>query len=310
MSDYVQFRHELSQNELYLGQRDIDIVQKVEWKKDKHGAFIASKQAVAEYEAALAAYAAQSEASKGIEANGVEMMKQPRLKPAEFTLVAKISPSRCYLKPDGWKGPIEFTKTLADMKLECRLIAPGEAPFDQEFVLALENIRKLLDAGGTKGYKKQGIFDPQCNLNIKVRHVVFKHKNKNEGEKHEDNAFKLSDWPVNPHSPTALAAHKEMVAKDSHRVHPLPTYNVDGDLIAPADYSKLLPGAVVRAEISITHWVIANDNRDAYVAEIECFRLIVPASAQAQAQTGPSSIRKKKVLAEKDDGPSPKKVRT
>ncbi|KAJ7802694.1 hypothetical protein B0H14DRAFT_2614078 [Mycena olivaceomarginata] len=158
-----------------------------------------------------------------------------------------------------------------------------------------------------EGHKEQGIFDSKEKPHkiMKVCHVVVEPKN--NGEEDNNDGIKLRDWPVKSDAArTALAAMEE-----THRVHRLPAYNVDGELIAPAQYARFLSAAVVRATISIKCWAISSDKRDTYVADIECFRVVIP--APVHAQPGPSSPRKRKVLETKDYGASqaqvPKKYR-
>ncbi|KAF7354762.1 hypothetical protein MSAN_01390400 [Mycena sanguinolenta] len=300
----IDFHHELSQQDFYLGRPAI--AQTLVWKKVGYTTFITSSKAAAEYDAALAEYNAAVEyAASAAVSRGIGPMEKPQIEVAELILVAKTSPLDCWLMPWLWTAPTEYTKTLAKMKLSCRLIAPPQAPFNQDFAVVLENVKSLMDASATKGYRKQGIFNSKGggHGSIQVQHTVFELKQ--EGEKDDDNAFKLGDWPVNPNSPAALAAHKEMVAKNSHHVHRLPAYDVDGKLIAPADCAQLLAGAVVRATISIKHWSIRSKTCDTYAADIERFRVIIPAPVHGQA--GPSSPRKRKALPAMDDGLSPSK---
>lgn len=66
---------------------------------------------------------------------------------------------------------------------------------------------------------------------------------------------------------------------DTHRVLPLPAYDLDGDLIPPSQYQAQLEGATVRVYFILRHWSISarrgGQASDAYVADVRSMRVLV-----------------------------------
>ncbi|KAJ7017153.1 hypothetical protein C8F04DRAFT_1157273 [Mycena alexandri] len=279
MADFAALRDELAQNTHFLA--NADILPTLTWKKIGSDNILVSTEAAAEYDNAV-----QPTVDNDSEEAPTEV---PELDPALLTVVAKIASKDFWLTPCGhWKGPNNFTPTFADLKLNCRLVAHEDSVFKGDFKKVLDNVSALMAKAATSGHSRQGVFDPkeQPKTSLKVRHVVFR------GD------YKLCDWPVK--SP---AAHEALAAmEDTHRVYVLPAYDVRGNLIPPAQYGTLM-GAVVRASISLSHWSIARNARDSYVADIVSLRVLVPGAPMAST----SSPRKRKAVEATDPGASPVK---
>ncbi|KAK7055632.1 hypothetical protein R3P38DRAFT_2760807 [Favolaschia claudopus] len=300
MTDLVAFREELLKDPYYLGREEV--ISKVGWNKVGRDEMVVSAEEAAKR---VPDNENQSTADPDVEDGEVSEVGEPAtLNPVRLTAVAMVSADDCWLTPCGnWKGRTKFTPNLADLKLNCRLVAPSASPFAVDFKVVMKTIKKLMAQVETAGYEKSGIFNAKENpkATLKIRHVVFEQKEEDEDD--EPDAFALRDWPVI--SPEAKEALEEM--DNSHRVVPMRAYDVNGDLIAPANYMAKLQGAVVRATLTLSHWNIVKEKRNTYAADIDSLRVLVPPSVSSSG----SSPRKRRAgpIAQKDPGasPSPKK---
>ena len=82
--------------------------------------------------------------------------------------------------------------------------------------------------------------------------------------------------------------------KDTHRVHPILAYGMDGKLIKPQAYRRQLDGALVELYFTLSHWAIGERNgspgNDVYTADIVIIRVLA-----APHSTVASTPRKWKV---------------
>ncbi|KAK7025639.1 hypothetical protein R3P38DRAFT_2778450 [Favolaschia claudopus] len=310
MSDLASFRADLLAGPYYLGNEDV--ISSLAWKKVGRDEMVVSAEEAAKHASNMEKQSNTDHDNEGSE--GGEGVGADDLNPVGLTVVAMVSPENCYLTPcANWNGPTEFDPSFADIKLNCRLVAPLNSLFAGDFQFAMRTITKLMAQVETDGYKKSGIFNFNENpkIGFKIRHIVFEPKEEDDdgddelkrGDKQKKKAddpsiielFVLQDWPVKN------AAVKEALEgmENSHVVIPIRAYDVDGDLISPAHYMSKLSGAVVRATLTLSHWKIGRDKRDTYTADIESLRVLVPASV-----AGSSSPRKRRVapIAKKDPG--------
>ncbi|KAJ6618220.1 hypothetical protein B0H10DRAFT_2217979 [Mycena sp. CBHHK59/15] len=268
------------ERQLYWKRRGIDDLS---WKRVGREDWVVTQDAATAYDMALTA-AADTAAGVGGESSELE--------PAALTVVARIAMSNFWPTPCGyWKGPMQFTPTFADLKLNCLLEAPPAQPFANDFKNVLKDVATLMARVETPGNTKQGIFDP-TGSSIKVRHVVFERKA--AGDDDDEGLARKSD--------AAQKACDSMAA--THRINPIAAYDVDSNLIPPTQYGTLA-GATVRACISLVHWNIGSDRKDTYVADIVSLRVITPGPGPS-ATNASSPIRKRKISA-KDSGASPSK---
>ncbi|KAJ7141097.1 hypothetical protein C8R44DRAFT_762714 [Mycena epipterygia] len=288
MTEMGDFRLRLLQDPYCLAVDEVK--ENIIWRRVGRSDILVTKESAITYDKAIAEEAAEGGA-EGDTGSDQGAFNKPELEPAALTFVATISPDDFWLTPCGyWKGPSRYVPTLADLKLNCRLVAPTE-PFAEDFKTVVKNLKSLIADIEIKGNDKQGIFDKESAIDrIRVRHVVFEPL----GDDDDLGGFRLRDWPVR-HEAARIALHGMV---ETHRVFPIAAYNMDGDLIPPSKYASALKGAVVRATISMEHWDIAADKKDVYTADIISFRVLVPAPP-------PASPRKRKQVAAKDPGPSP-----
>lgn len=80
----------------------------------------------------------------------------------------------------------------------------------------------------------------------------------------------------------------------THRVVPVPAYNIEGNLIRPEAYQRSLEDAIVELHFNLMHWAIAGKKgtsaSDIFVAEIEVIQVLVPPHLST------SSTMKRRVL--------------
>jgi len=86
----------------------------------------------------------------------------------------------------------------------------------------------------------------------------------------------MNDWPL-----THEETREELQAlKATHRVVPVPAYDVIGNLIKPSAYRQCLQDAIVEMHFNMAHWAIAARRgklaNDVFVGDIEVIRVLVP----------------------------------
>lgn len=121
--------------------------------------------------------------------------------------------------------------------------------------------------------------------------------------------FLIENWPC--YSEATQSAIKEI--EKTHRVVPIPAYDMHGDLIDPRMYRSRLMGAVVSLQFTLTHWSIGGRSKDTpdrakldvYVADLHHIRVLVP------PKPSPVTPRKRKITAvdPMSGSPSPSKRR-
>lgn len=98
-------------------------------------------------------------------------------------------------------------------------------------------------------------------------------------------------WPTS----TPEAAEALEVAAETHRVKPLPAYDLNGVLIEPQYYTKRLDGATVILRFELTHHLIGRGKEkppvDTFSARVVQIRIILPPPGAA-----PATPQKKKLL--------------
>jgi len=78
--------------------------------------------------------------------------------------------------------------------------------------------------------------------------------------------------------------------RKTHRVIPIPAYDIEGNLIDLRFYRRHLEGAVVEAHFNLSHWSISRHGapgKDVYTADIVMLRVLVPPCASAAPQHSP-----------------------
>ncbi|KAI6015721.1 hypothetical protein BKA83DRAFT_4546287 [Pisolithus microcarpus] len=117
-----------------------------------------------------------------------------------------------------------------------------------------------------------------------------------------DDPFSFQLWPL-----TNERHRAELLAlRSSHRMRPLPTYDLDNDLLLPSTYQRYLQGAIVEIHFTLTHWSIASAKWDIYGGLIQLVYILVPAVPSSAAGTK----RKLPLHLEIEESPTKKSVRS
>ncbi|KAK7021474.1 hypothetical protein R3P38DRAFT_2486263, partial [Favolaschia claudopus] len=134
----ASFRAELLKNPYYLGIPNL--VGNVDWKRVGRDEMIVSAEAVA---IDTSNTGKTSTAGSEIEDGEAGEPGEEELNPVQLTMVAKVSTDNCWLTPcANWKGPTEYIPVLANIKLNCLLVAPSSTLFAGDFNVALTNVTK------------------------------------------------------------------------------------------------------------------------------------------------------------------------
>ncbi|KAI6023031.1 hypothetical protein BKA83DRAFT_4272446 [Pisolithus microcarpus] len=146
-------------------------------------------------------------------------------------------------------------------------------PLDADFATVMTTLRLLTNKCVTPGYALGKSLFGDENLNpkrFKLRHKLF-----------------------------------ELLAlKSTHRVLPVPAYDLAGNLIHPTAYRRFLQGALVEIHFTLSHWGITGVRRDVYSGEIQFIHLLdapIPASCAGRKRRIPLHLNA-------DSTPSKKQV--
>ncbi|KAK7041199.1 hypothetical protein R3P38DRAFT_3179799 [Favolaschia claudopus] len=206
----------------YMGNEDV--ISSLAWKKVRRDEMVISAEEAAKHASDMEEQADTDHDNEGSE--GGEGAGADTLNPVGLTVVAMVSPENCYLTPcANWNGPTEFDPSFADIKLNCRLVAPSNSLFAGDFQISMKTITKLMAQVETDGYKKSGIlnFKENPKIGFKIRHnaaTLCLSATKPKEEDDGDELFVLQDWPVKN------AAAKEALEgmENSHQMIPIRAY--------------------------------------------------------------------------------------
>jgi len=99
-----------------------------------------------------------------------------------------------------------------------------------------------------------------------------------------DGIFSIENWPA--FSDAARGGLDSI--RQTHRVIPVPAYDLEGKLIDPCYYRRHLEGALAEVHFNLSHWSIAKQGvpgKDVYTADIVLIRVIAPPRATATPRT-------------------------
>ena len=118
-----------------------------------------------------------------------------------------------------------------------------------------------------------------------------------------DGIFSIENWPA--FSDAARGGLDSI--KQTHRVIPIPAYDLEGKLIDPRYYCRHLEGAVAEVHFNLSHWSIARQGvpgKDVYTADIVLIRVIAPPRATATPRTRTPLKRKVSAFIHPDSSPT------
>ncbi|THH14527.1 hypothetical protein EW146_g5812 [Bondarzewia mesenterica] len=227
--------------------------------------------------------------------------------PTSATLgcIVDIDYDNYWLTSDGhYTGGGNYPQSFDKTKPTCYVKQPTNPALMNEFTNVIQNLRYLQDLmePKAKSNDRSGYLVNDKSTRFKVRHPLFTNlKEITEEEKRESTSLRheltTAGWPVE----TDAAKRQLDTVQTTHRVVPLPAYDIDGDLISPTIYRNMLAGATVALCIRLLHYTIKKTipngpttYTDSFVADIEKIRVI----------TAPVTVTsKKRPLALKDSTP-------
>ncbi|KAI5982437.1 hypothetical protein EDD15DRAFT_2377846 [Pisolithus albus] len=236
---------------------------------------------------------------------------------ATLSAIVRIDRNDFWLTSDGgYQGPTALCKEILHVKPSCTLTDPACMPVSADFPAALETLRMLTEKCVTPGYSAGTSFfstDAEGASRFKLRHKLFEcidaDEDGVEGSVVDDtgdfpflvnlyyhihpvttDTVKMEDWPLTREKNRA----ELLTLCSTHRILPLPAYDLAGNLIRPAAYRRCLQGAIVKVHFTMSHWAIAKAKRDVYGGEIQLIRVLVP-------PTTPTPASKKRKLPQRLD---------
>ncbi|KIK11918.1 hypothetical protein PISMIDRAFT_78579, partial [Pisolithus microcarpus 441] len=213
---------------------------------------------------------------------------------AILSAIARIDNHDFWLTSDGgYQGPDSVWKEFLEVKPSCALTDPGLQPAAADFPIVLRTLQKITEKCVTPGYSAgRSFFAPSKTTatRFKLRHKLFEGldpdiDDDDESDGPTSDAFSMERWPLTKEKNRA----ELMALKSTHRILPVPAYDIAGDLIKPSAYRRSLQDAIVEIHFTMSHWGIAKTKQDVYGGEIQLIRVLV-------APTAPSSAGKKRRL--------------
>ncbi|PPQ74789.1 hypothetical protein CVT24_003728 [Panaeolus cyanescens] len=258
---------------IYLGGRTmISIKEMVMWHRIGSANVLVTKEsvrAVQEYrEAQEAANSTPPENAANSEfSTDPASIEPPTLEPAILSIITTIDHDKCFVLPcNGWKGPSVGAQEFKDIKMTFQGKSPTNDVIVQDFKDALNNLKALVKEVSAGDAPMRGFLMSGTNGApvLRFRHVVFEEvTNRPEdgsdtASDNDDSEWTLDNWPVA--HPAAAEVKRSMHGK--YRPNPLPAYNTKGEIIAPERCKTALPGATVRINFTLTHWLITSNKTD------------------------------------------------
>lgn len=117
-----------------------------------------------------------------------------------------------------------------------------------------------------------------------------------------DDPYSFQLWPLTKE----ITRTELLTLQSSHRLCPVPAYDLENNLLHPSTYQRCLQGAIVEIHFTLSHWSIATAKRDVYGGLIQLIRILVPVVPS-------STVGKKRKLPlhlDIDDSPSKKSALT
>jgi len=287
--DRVQRRLEADRQKLldsgtYLGESNNPFLEDVTWERIGRGYHLVTKESIEAVKSNTANVDATNNQTEDETEQWQDVTIESSMEEAILSVVVQVSHDDCWLTPCGhWKGPNQVTKNFEDLKLSFHGEQPGHEVFSQDFATVVKNIRQLFKqqiavAGSDPNAVQRGFLSTSRANNaerLKFRHVLFEKLDENESDtaSESEDSWSLADWPVI--SSEAEDAKQQMLT--THRVVPLPAYDIKGNLIEPKKYQEALAGALVRVNFTMAHWYIASNNEstNSFVANIKSVRVLI-----------------------------------
>ncbi|KAF9789202.1 hypothetical protein BJ322DRAFT_1017915 [Thelephora terrestris] len=231
--------------------------------------------------------------------------------PAVLMIVTQLVPGMSWLYPDGcWTGPTRFVDNFTNLKLLCTGGPPTHPRFVNDYATLIANLNSIMDRIKDSSNGRNTIVSGPANY-IRVRHRLFveyedadsadpageflQRLSLNRSLKLPVDAAYTRVWPTS----TTTAAEALASAAETHRVEPLPAYDLNGVLMEPQYYTRRLDGATVVLHFELSHHPICKSREgapvDTFSARVVQIRVILPPTGAS-----PATPRKKKLLPQDD----------
>ncbi|KAI6041949.1 hypothetical protein EDC04DRAFT_2892453 [Pisolithus marmoratus] len=235
----ISARNRLVSSGLYLG--DSAIATRLEWVRQDRGHVLSYIPHEVSHANAPTAPAGSVDTGTAEGDGSAESDLSPPPSAAVLSAIVRIDRDDFWLTSDGgYRGPNTFWREILDVKPSCTVSEPGLEPVNLDFV-SLES--GVVDSDDIPGSATSST-----------------------------DSFSFELWPL-----TKEKYRGELLAlKSTHRILPLPAYDLTGDLIRPSAYRRCLQGALVEVHFTLSHWPIASLKRDVYGAQIQLIRLLAP----------------------------------
>jgi len=177
-----------------------------------------------------------------------------------------------WLSSDGyWEDPTPSSPSFADVTISCTGAAPPPKDILADFGNVVENINVLVGRMRTRERNMKHVRVLSAitlSPKVKFQHNLFKKRHlpspETVGENEVQNVYAEADdqaldistahWPTN--SRASAAALYDI--RGTHRIRPLPAFDINGQVVQPGNYRQLLAGAVVQIKFTLMHRAISS----------------------------------------------------
>ncbi|KAK7039099.1 hypothetical protein VNI00_010273 [Paramarasmius palmivorus] len=199
--------------------------------------------------------------------------KERENKAAVLKIVGRVSNNDCFLSPFAtWtqRTGRDFTSIEHSFSLD----EPSHCvPFKTaHWKAAIKRLKTLLYLESNPDFRRQGVLleGGHERDRIQLKHPTFSPKDPDATEDSDSDSglpdvFTWAGWPVDGEAKDAL---DELHNKGTHDLIPLPAYDMDAELISPAQYKDVLMNAIVEAHFVLEHWRFAGEKKDVFKASI------------------------------------------
>ncbi|EMD30832.1 hypothetical protein CERSUDRAFT_100948 [Gelatoporia subvermispora B] len=236
---------------------------------------VVTREALAEAERAHAAYTLQKNPSLPMPDPADSM---------ELSVIVRVQTDNCFLQADAfWNPNRTHAGRFEDIKLRFAGVAPLRPDLLRaDFDAAYNNLEWLMSQVENPSTDRQGLVANENGVrHINFRHVVFEPLTDDNAYTPEELAlpaqYRTEAWPVES---TVTRTARDAI-KDTHRTRALQAYDMHGALIPPANYMKMLRGAVCLVRFNVAAYLFGQvpKHRHTFVADVTYMRVLMPPTA-------------------------------
>lgn len=163
----------------YLADDIHTIKERVEWKHIGVGNRLLTKDSINAVKCADESNgdcSTDKKTSKKKSGTNVQSESDVRLEPALLSIIVVVDSNDCWVTPCGyWKGPTKVTKKFEDLKLTFVGKSPTPEMLAQDFKMAVDNSKTIMDEVVANDAKSTGFFMTSKDRSdgFRFRHAVF-----------------------------------------------------------------------------------------------------------------------------------------